>query len=450
MQVDTFYQQPKNSIDALFVGSSHYVRAFSPDIIYQNTGISSFNRSTELMSAQNQYLYVKDAFKTQKPKVVFLSATRLQNGYNDKRDMHFHFGMAKIKPSFDKLKVALNYQAESDTMYALDVMFPVFKYHYRWDRLNKRDFLQYSNIETRGQDAYWEIFKFDKDEKDFYGRINPDEDTKVTMDPVVKKYLDKTIEFCKDQGSEVVICEAPSVYWNQDKFAASRAIAAEHDVKFLDCNLDENLRKIGDDIRTDWHDNHEHVNGWGAYKFSNFISEYLTENFDLHDYRGEDSDITRDLDKCYEEYYERYHMFLPKELKKPYGYNVDGIKSMKKIPVADRAVTTLIYTEFEEKLTAANLSFSDEAINVSSVSGKSGKRYELSDGTCVLLVQFKKNSNGVIITGHNRTLDFQGQGSFSVVDPFNKTGYVIAFAGTKTKEQAMLLTDIYNSLGLDK
>ena len=447
MQVDTFYKLPENSVDVLFVGSSRYVRSMASNIIFNETGISSYNRSTELLSAQNQYLYVKDSFKTQSPKVVFLSAARLQNGYNDKRDMHFHFGMAKVNPSFDKFKVALKYQTESDTMYAMDILFPVFKYHYRWNKLEYRDFFSYSQIETRGQDAYWKIHKFDEDEPDFYGRINPDADTEVTYDPIVKDYLDKTINLCKENGAEVVICDAPSRYWTQEKYAAGKAIAEEHNVKFLDCNLDENLEKINSSLETDWQDDHEHMNGWGSYKFAVFMADYLENNFDLPDYRNENNEISQSLKDAYEEYYFRYHMFLPQELIVPPNYNNDNMEKMKKIPgVSAFNEREKKYIEFEEKLRDKNIDFTSEPIDVSGVEGKSGKRYTTSDGARILLVEYDYDSYGHALTSHKRALDFEDYGEFPIIDPVNKSGYIMAFDGTKTKEQAMLLTNIYNSI----
>lgn len=445
MQVDTFYNLKKNSVDVLFVGSSRYVRGISPNVIYEKSGISSYNRSTELLSAQGQYLYVVDSFKTQKPKVVFLSTARLQNGYNDKRDMHFHFGMAKARLSADKLKVALNYENESETMKALDIMFPVFKYHYRWNQVTYRDVLSYSNIETKGQDAYWKISDLGEEDDFFKGRINEKDDTEATYDPLVKEYLDKTIKYCKENGAQVVICNTPSNTWNQEKYVASKAVAEEHDVLFLDCNVDENLELIEENIKTDWHDQHEHLNGWGSYKLSSFIADYLEDNFELTDYRSQKNKTADSLSSDYEEFYTRYHMFLPGELDKPDGYKQDNVANMKSIPESDEYISSEVYEAFEKELTESGYKFKDYTIDVSSLDAVSGKRYELKNDACIILVEYKYESKQHIKATHNRMLKFSDDLQFPIIDPVNSSGFIMAFDGTKTKEQAMELTKMYSA-----
>ena len=61
--------------------------------------------------------------------------------------------------------------------------------------------------------------------------------------------------------------------------------AAEHDVAYLDLNLQSDA--IGIDWSTDSKDGGDHLNASGAEKFSRYMSVILDEEYDLPDHRGD-------------------------------------------------------------------------------------------------------------------------------------------------------------------
>ncbi len=452
MRTDTFYELPKNSVDVLFVGSSKYLRSISPNQIYAQTGISSYNRSSELIPAQGQYLFVVDSFKTQNPKVVFLSTSTLVNGFNDNwGEYYYYLAMAKAKFSKDKYDVAIAISSENikGVDSSAGLLFPAFKYKDRRNSLIPRDRLTYSNINTLGFDPYWKIKLQPDHRKNFIGMIDTEAKVDVKYDPLVKEYLDKTIEFCKKNGAQVVICDTPSKEWSEESYAAARALAEEHGVIHLDCHIDENYQNIHEDVQTDWHDNRRHQNGWGAYNVTTFIGQYLRQNFRFADYRDESGDIADSLKNDYKEYYYRYHMFLPEELPIPENYALDNVARMNSIPAITSPTSKISnpsYTTFEQQLSKNGLEYTSEFIEVMGSGAISVKRYKLTDGTNIIVAEYTYESENWVLPIHNKELDFGESGKFPIVDPANETGMLMAFDGTKTKEQAKLLVNIYNSL----
>ena len=67
-----FYQLDKNTVDVLFLGSSHGVSSFSPPKLYDDYSIRSYNLSSELQSLLVSYYWLKEALRYQTPKVVVL------------------------------------------------------------------------------------------------------------------------------------------------------------------------------------------------------------------------------------------------------------------------------------------------------------------------------------------------------------------------------------------
>ena len=65
--------QKKNSLDVLFIGDSNIYDNISPMEIYSMTGITSYNYSTPSTSNTTMYYMLKEALKTQTPKVVVIN-----------------------------------------------------------------------------------------------------------------------------------------------------------------------------------------------------------------------------------------------------------------------------------------------------------------------------------------------------------------------------------------
>ena len=68
----SFYEMENDSVDAVFLGSSHAISAFSPQELYDTCGIRSFNLASEEQSLLVSYYWLKEALRFQKPQAVVL------------------------------------------------------------------------------------------------------------------------------------------------------------------------------------------------------------------------------------------------------------------------------------------------------------------------------------------------------------------------------------------
>lgn len=136
-----FYKLPKNSLDVLFLGTSHVREAFIPQKLYDNYGITSYNLGSSDQPPVLSYYWLKEALKTQHPKVVVFDVSivlsyraSLPEANVRKALDYMHLGMNKLEAFHALCKKDSQHSEKS---YYL----PNIRYHNRWKELNEGDFL---------------------------------------------------------------------------------------------------------------------------------------------------------------------------------------------------------------------------------------------------------------------------------------------------------------------
>ena len=101
------------------------------------------------------------------------------------------------------------------------------------------------------------------------------------------EYLDKMRLLCKENGTELILIKAPSVYpyWYDQYDAQIEEYAAKHGLAFY--NFLDNVEEIGIDYQVDTYDAGLHMNLSGATKLSTYFARILSEKHNLPDHRGD-------------------------------------------------------------------------------------------------------------------------------------------------------------------
>ena len=74
---DLFYEEPRNSLDVIFLGSSHIYSGISPIEMWNTYGVAGYNCTSSSQCAYKSYRFLLDIFKCQKPKVVIFDLLSL-------------------------------------------------------------------------------------------------------------------------------------------------------------------------------------------------------------------------------------------------------------------------------------------------------------------------------------------------------------------------------------
>ena len=271
----TFYHLEKNSVDVLIVGSSTLLVGLSPLELWDNYGLVAYTRGGSVQIPEITYLNIKEAYKTQKPKVVVMGITMLFGEYDvDEYEPFVRGGMDVKKFSWDKLEVIREIVDQSNSQNTLDYIFPLLRYHDRWKEIEWEDVehLKYKYDYMRGQYPRYKVEKIES-RAEVNKAISPEK-----YNVRAWEYYKKAIDYCKMQGTDVVVVALPDDRWTYGRYLTAKELLDEMDVDYVDFNLEEAIADMDLDWDVDFYDAH-HLNPLGAKKATDYLGQFLVENY---------------------------------------------------------------------------------------------------------------------------------------------------------------------------
>lgn len=272
-----FYDEPRNTLDILYVGSSHVYDDINPVVVYEKTGLRGFDLASSRQDMATSYFYVKEALRRQKPEYVILET------YGFRYDALSSEEYACYKRSLDYIKgisVKIEaYQAWHENLPGesfVSRFFTIMDYHSRWDSLGEIDFSYKKKIET--VNGYSPVYTSKTvSHEDYYVNEKIDEISEAT-----RIYFDKLYTLCQENGIQIVLCSTPAQNARKTQADQIRTIAEGYQIPFYDFNDDSYYAEIGLDHTKDYRD-YSHLNVHGAEKFSLFLGEQISEWFSLEE-----------------------------------------------------------------------------------------------------------------------------------------------------------------------
>ncbi len=265
-----FYEEPKNSIDVIFLGSSHTYNDIVPSVFYEETGLTGFDMSSSNQDLFLSYTYLQAALQTQKPKYVFLETSRFCKGVFA---TPYYYYMSFDAMKWDKVKIdALKtWQEKCPEEKMVDRIFTLISYHTRYNELTRTDFAPGEIYSTtlNGYIPTGKTKSVTKNEYDIYDGIwgIPDR---------TAEYIDKINELCIENDIELIFVLNPDTLSRYGISCSIAEAASERDILFLDYNETDRFNSIGLDCDTDFKDD-SHLNSFGAEKFTKQLANDLID-----------------------------------------------------------------------------------------------------------------------------------------------------------------------------
>lgn len=275
---NSFYELEKNTVDVLVVGPSVSAAAINPMELYKEEGICSYNLSIIHEPMMGTYYWLKEACETQKPKLVVLEI-QIGARKNPKKEERFRLCYDYMRFGKNKIEMAQDYCEYDDEANIVEYLFPMAMFHDRWKEFTELNYIE-NKSSTRGFNALVRTYKKGFDGTDMSSKDMPEQYSEIDYE-----YLEKTIKFCQEQKMEVLLLRTPDPTWTVEKHNVIEKCAEKYDVSFLDCNEKGIFEKIGIDWKVDGNDS-QHLNYHGASKFTKYLGEYLSANYELEDHRG--------------------------------------------------------------------------------------------------------------------------------------------------------------------
>lgn len=271
----TLYEMEENTADVLFFGSSHCYCSIVNANLWKDYGIASVGVSISGQDTAGTYYTIKEALKTQKPKVLCIeSFGTVFSGYIIKGNLYRNTLL--YKPSVNAYEVVDNLVTDEEEKKDLLLRWPII--HTRYKELQKEDF-QGNRVPYLG---YLTGFKMNK--------VDPIRwtagDEIVPMDEEIESWYRRIIDLAAEEGIRLCFFVSPYVETeeNQKKYNHLEQLAKENGALFV--NMIKDASSIGMNENVDFIDAY-HTNYGGAQKVTAYMGEILKEKFDLPDRRGD-------------------------------------------------------------------------------------------------------------------------------------------------------------------
>lgn len=280
------YEEPKDSLDVIFVGGSHSNAALSPLQMYTEQGFTSFVMYSWSQPIWTSYHYLLETLKTQSPKVVVLDSFGLVYGNTyisdtDINNVSNQFSL-KIAPSWNRLQLMLAMSRCQTDHRAFYRYSSLLMYHGRWKNLTAEDFVWPFVSHESLNKGFGPIYTTEP----FEQQLPPENIVEQQGYQPAEEYLYRFIELSKQEGFSLVLMNIPYIM-NETEYAIyARAarICRENGVAVVDYTDPALAAEIGFDYSTDMAE-HAHVNYRGAKKITSHMGSYLKENYSLPDQR---------------------------------------------------------------------------------------------------------------------------------------------------------------------
>jgi hypothetical protein len=272
---------PSNSIDVLFVGDSGIYSDISPMAIYEKYGFTSYDYATPAASNLLSYYMLKEALKTQTPKVVVMDETSI---FGQKESEPFTRQYIDVIPNDDVKKELLNDSIYNfDNAYKIGAYINFFRYHARWNKIKSSDF-QVANydITNKGYQLYKE-HKNSKINDEYMDDVNDAIDFKNSYLP---ESVIKSKNLCEALGIKFLLISIPdTTIWIQAKSKKMINWTKDNNISYYDLNY--HFKDINLSFETDFLDEGMHLNVSGATKVSNYLGAYLLDNYNLPNHQSD-------------------------------------------------------------------------------------------------------------------------------------------------------------------
>lgn len=277
---ETYLQEPKDSIDVMFFGSSLVYCDIVPGVIWEESGIASYLMAGPEQTIPLTYSYIKEACRTQSPKVIAIELTGMfyprYNNYTKVNVSYMPWSVNRLEATF----------RASEPELRAGLLFPLLDYHSRWREVTPGELMKH----LRPDVDIWAGYTFlDRSMPDISDRF---QDYSAGSGDYARnlEYLHRIHDFCQEQGIQLLLYLTPA----KSKLLPETLSQLEADVSglagvtFVDFN--GCIDTLGIDDAVDWYDP-IHFNCRGAVKFSRYLAGYLERELELPPTAGIDETL---------------------------------------------------------------------------------------------------------------------------------------------------------------
>ena len=291
-------------LDMIYIGGSAAFVYWEPLKAWHDCGFTSYSYATSTIQAENIEAYIKEARKTQNPDLFVIGVRAFQYYSDDPNEGGLRNGTDGMDlTSLARYELLNDYFTNRNMPEDSDILsyyFDIAKYHTNTENLSSSEAWGYINNKGKSPYKGWEWC-------DLYGYLdtplNFETEERAELPENAVKILKKLLDYCKKEKLKVlfVVCPYYITMEEEAKYNTIGDIIKSYGFDFLNANHYYDEMKI--DFSTDFY-NKNHVNLFGAEKYTQFLEEYLTMKYQLPDHRDDSNydSWNDDYQRFYEEH----------------------------------------------------------------------------------------------------------------------------------------------------
>ena len=283
-------------LDMVYIGGSAAFVFWQPLKAWNDCGFTSYNYATNSIDLENIRFYIREVLKTHRPELFVIGIRSAAYWDYPVNDTALRNGADSMDISLNRMAFVYDYLhkhsfsgEEKDAMspellkYRLPYYLELMKYHSNYDALSSE--ANWLAIGNRGsaENKGWEWIYKHKAIDTPSGFVT---DELAELPEPELRTLRELMDFCKAEGLKVLFAVCPYSISREDyaKYNTVKAIAEEYGFGFFNAN--DCLDDMGIDFATDFY-NPDHVNCFGAEKYTAYLEKYITEHYNLPDHRSD-------------------------------------------------------------------------------------------------------------------------------------------------------------------
>lgn len=285
------YYKETTDHDVIFVGDCEVYENFSPITMWEDYGITSYIRGSAQQLIWQSYYLLEETLEYGKPEVVVFNVLSMKYDTPQKEAYNRMTldGMKWSKSKVDDIRASMM----EDEEFA-DYVFPILRYHSRWQELTSDDFKYLFTRRPVSQSGYYMRI----DVKPAQTFPKPKKLANYEFGENSWKYLEKMRKLCEEKGIQLILVKAPSLYpaWYDEWEDQIEEYAKTYELPYY--NFLDLTDEVGIDFTKDTYDGGLHLNLSGAEKMGAYFGKILREEFQVPDRRNDEKIASVWAEKC--------------------------------------------------------------------------------------------------------------------------------------------------------
>ena len=285
--VKGFYAEKANSLDAVYFGTSNVHSFWQPPLAWKDHGIAVYSFSVDAQPVKALPYMLEEAHKTQPQALFIINLNRIVMMHPTKVTyVDIHRSTNYMPFSLNKMKMIHNLAnaAGFKGLDQLEFYFPIIRFHSSWPEMEEWKFTRTFN----GLKHALTMGKYLNGIVSMKGKYTLTEETaELTSDQI--QVLGDLLDFCDRKQLKVLFVGVPQA-WGKDNNFYKRLNTAEQIIRDRGYDYFDGVAEadeIGIRLDTDFY-NFKHINVHGSIKFTEYLAQYLIDNYGFSDKRGLD------------------------------------------------------------------------------------------------------------------------------------------------------------------